>query len=280
MGCACNSFSALLLLNAPKTTVSVKRAVFFTGSVNHDRLYGRPFHLSFSSRTLPTPRASKPRQNPVSFFLNIPSFSNLGDGGGDGGGGGGGGGDGGGGNGHDCSWNSFFNYEKNPLLFSLICYKLLNKNDTFVGIQDYFRPLFLLLFSVFLSFYCSVASIAEARTEGDTSSNVRNETEEKVVYEILGGKKIELVPDYNRDEFIVPRTILASWWRSGSGEKRKQPLGSLWLECRELFLNLMLPEGFPESVTSDYLEYSLWRGVQGVAAQISGVLATQVGCYS
>lgn len=42
----------------------------------------------------------------------------------------------------------------------------------------------------------------------------------------------------------------------------------------------MLPEGFPESVTSDYLEYSLWRAVQGVACQVSGVLATQSLLYA
>ncbi|KAF7126389.1 hypothetical protein RHSIM_Rhsim11G0035000 [Rhododendron simsii] len=42
----------------------------------------------------------------------------------------------------------------------------------------------------------------------------------------------------------------------------------------------MLPEGFPHSVTSDYLDYSLWRGVQGIAAQISGVLTTQSLLYA
>ena len=45
-------------------------------------------------------------------------------------------------------------------------------------------------------------------------------------------------------------------------------------------MRLMLPEGFPNSVTSDYLEYSLWRGVQGVASQVSGVLATQSLLYA
>lgn len=42
----------------------------------------------------------------------------------------------------------------------------------------------------------------------------------------------------------------------------------------------MLPQGFPHSVTNDYLEYSLWRGVQGIASQISGVLATQALLYA
>jgi len=41
----------------------------------------------------------------------------------------------------------------------------------------------------------------------------------------------------------------------------------------------MLPQGFPHSVTFDYLDYSLWRAVQGIASQVSGVLTTQVSIY-
>ncbi|GFQ08342.1 protein root UVB sensitive 1 chloroplastic, partial [Phtheirospermum japonicum] len=76
-----------------------------------------------------------------------------------------------------------------------------------------------------------------------------------IIYEdrIRGGKRVELAPDYSKDEFIVPENMW-SWWSKG--------------------------EGYPESVTSDYLDYSLWRGVQGIAAQISGVLATQALLYA
>ncbi|XP_020261733.1 protein root UVB sensitive 1, chloroplastic isoform X2 [Asparagus officinalis] len=42
----------------------------------------------------------------------------------------------------------------------------------------------------------------------------------------------------------------------------------------------MLPEGYPNSVSSDYLEYSLWRALQGIASQINGVLATQSLLYA
>ncbi|XWS28148.1 hypothetical protein CRYUN_Cryun25bG0040700 [Craigia yunnanensis] len=45
-------------------------------------------------------------------------------------------------------------------------------------------------------------------------------------------------------------------------------------------MRLLLPKGFLDSITSDYLDYSLWRGVQGVASQISGVLATQAFLYA
>lgn len=43
---------------------------------------------------------------------------------------------------------------------------------------------------------------------------------------------------------------------------------------------LMLPEGYPHSVTPDYMEYTLWRAVQGVASQVSSVLATQALLYA
>lgn len=95
------------------------------------------------------------------------------------------------------------------------------------------------------------------------------------MFEIRGGRRAELVPDYSKDEFIVPENMW-SWWSKGGNSTSPLTLGDVWMKCRDLATTLLLPEGFPESVTSDYLEYSLWRGVQGIAAQISGVLATQV----
>ncbi|KAL7608225.1 hypothetical protein Lser_V15G10778 [Lactuca serriola] len=41
------------------------------------------------------------------------------------------------------------------------------------------------------------------------------------------------------------------------------------------FMCLMLPDGFPDSVTSDHLEFSLWRGINGTTSQVSGALSTQ-----
>lgn len=135
------------------------------------------------------------------------------------------------------------------------------------------------------SFSCflSLASLAEAKTAVGISTEEKNDHEEKgkvTLCEVRGGKRIGLVPDYERDEFIVPKTMWQVWrlWAEGSREKTKVSVGDLWDECKDLVMRLMLPDGFPESVTSDYLEYSLWRGFQGVAAQVSGVLATQV-CY-
>ena len=56
----------------------------------------------------------------------------------------------------------------------------------------------------------------------------------------------------------------------------RRQLGRSWRRCTDVAVQLLLPDGYPHSVSSDYLNYSLWRGVQGVASQISGVLSTQV----
>ncbi|KAK4745750.1 hypothetical protein SAY87_012062 [Trapa incisa] len=102
--------------------------------------------------------------------------------------------------------------------------------------------------------------------------------EDDAVWEVRGGKWTRLVP--KDDSFILDRE-----GGSGSGDRVSLYVGwgvvpNVWVRCRELFFRLMLPEGFPDSVTSDYLDYTLWRGVQGIAAQISGVLATQALLYA
>ncbi|XP_078169227.1 root UVB sensitive-like protein (Protein of unknown function, DUF647) [Carex rostrata] len=53
-----------------------------------------------------------------------------------------------------------------------------------------------------------------------------------------------------------------------------------WRQCRDTVVGLMLPHGYPHSVSADYMEYSLWRGVQGIASQVSGVLSTQALLYA
>ncbi|KAM1012187.1 hypothetical protein FF1_042275 [Malus domestica] len=92
----------------------------------------------------------------------------------------------------------------------------------------------------------------------------------EAVWEVRGGKWTKLVPDFVQDAFVIAHQV-------GSGSLS---VGNLWLQSKHVCMRLMLPEGYPDSVTSDYLEYSLWRGVQGVASQISGVLATQALLYA
>ncbi|KAJ9134892.1 hypothetical protein P3X46_032136 [Hevea brasiliensis] len=129
-------------------------------------------------------------------------------------------------------------------------------------------------------FWCFIhlhlASSALART---TLSPEEEEVVDLKVWEIKGSKWIRLIPDLFKAEFVVAPSS------SGPSHDDKSPSwlsagGNLWLQCKALFIRLMLPEGFPISVTPDYLDYSLWRGIQGVASQISGVLATQALLYA
>ncbi|CAL5359347.1 unnamed protein product [Camellia sinensis] len=84
----------------------------------------------------------------------------------------------------------------------------------------------------------------------------------------LGSDWIKLIADYFNDAFVVSNGKKSSSLSSIGGNDPEQSfafrVGSdLWMQCRDLCVRLMLPEGFPHNVTSDYLEYSLWRGVQG-----------------
>nr|GEV14603.1 putative reverse transcriptase domain-containing protein [Tanacetum cinerariifolium] len=81
---------------------------------------------------------------------------------------------------------------------------------------------------------------------------------------VVGGRKTKLFVDQLSDAFVVAEGELSGF----KGFK----MALLWGECREVFMRLMLPEGYPESVTSDYMEYSVWRSVQGVAYAIEYVL--------
>ncbi|URE17056.1 Vitamin B6 photo-protection and homoeostasis [Musa troglodytarum] len=98
------------------------------------------------------------------------------------------------------------------------------------------------------------------------------------VWEVTGGRRTKLVHDPRGDCLAVDRGTNA---QDGDGKSPIYPsLGSSWRICKDLVFRLLLPEGYPHSVSSDYLEYSLWRGVQGVASQISGVLSTQALLYA
>lgn len=193
--------------------------------------------------------------------------ANIRDHGGGAGVGGGGAGGGGGGRGDDWSDN-FFNFNRNSLFLLSYQFKFAKEDDPLCLILPKIISFVLISLSASASYFILSSSAASAKTK-DLSGNG-----EDVVYEIRGGRRVELVPDYAKDEFIVPRKMW-SWWSGGEKSKSSVTTADIWMKCRDLVATLMLPEGFPESVTSDYLEYSLWRGVQGIAAQVSGVLATQ-----
>ncbi|XP_024996495.1 protein root UVB sensitive 1, chloroplastic isoform X2 [Cynara cardunculus var. scolymus] len=140
-------------------------------------------------------------------------------------------------------------------------------------------------FYVLLSSLCFAflfQSASRAYAIASRSENGTSDSEEEVVWEVKGGKRTKLIPDHFRDVFVVP-SVTWAWWPSSNTSSTVSfgnIIPNMWVQCRELFMRLMLPEGYPDSVTSDYLEYSLWRSVQGVAAQVSGVLATQSLLYA
>ncbi|ESQ37422.1 hypothetical protein EUTSA_v10002446mg [Eutrema salsugineum] len=124
-----------------------------------------------------------------------------------------------------------------------------------------------LVYSCFFQLRLSAAIAIAKAPESDSNGD----TEKETVWEVRGSKRKRLVPDFVRDEFFV-----------SPEETTSSPLTpeNLLAQCRNLLTQFLLPEGFPNSVTSDYLDYSLWRGVQGIASQISGVLATQSLLYA
>ncbi|GMJ12558.1 ROOT UVB SENSITIVE 1, WEAK AUXIN RESPONSE 3 [Hibiscus trionum] len=136
-------------------------------------------------------------------------------------------------------------------------------DDDSSSLSSHSYPFLLFLSSLLACFCHSQLSAALARTNGE---------EDDVVWEVTGGRWTKLIADFSDDVFVVSNGIV--------NLTKSLSLSTLWGQCRDLVMRLLLPEGFPNSVTSDYLDYSLWRGVQGVASQISGVLATQALLYA
>ncbi|KAF0890607.1 hypothetical protein E2562_003803, partial [Oryza meyeriana var. granulata] len=109
------------------------------------------------------------------------------------------------------------------------------------------------------------------------------------VWEVRGGARTLLVPDLTGTSYVVAGDGRAKQAEE-DGEKAgagRAELSALWRQlerswrrCSAVAVQLLLPDGYPHSVSSDYLQYSLWRGVQGIASQISGVLSTQALLYA
>ncbi|XP_067325922.1 RUS family member 1 [Anolis sagrei] len=53
------------------------------------------------------------------------------------------------------------------------------------------------------------------------------------------------------------------------------PEGGGYRSIRDFFTAVFLPQGYPESVSPDYLAYQIWDTVQAFASSITGTLATQ-----
>ncbi|KAL6650499.1 hypothetical protein ACP70R_009424 [Stipagrostis hirtigluma subsp. patula] len=107
------------------------------------------------------------------------------------------------------------------------------------------------------------------------------------VWEVRGGSRTPLVPDPTGTSYRVAGDEMPKGGDGDELEGGRKDLATLrrqlersWLQCTGVAAQLLLPDGYPHSVSSDYLQYSLWRGVQGVASQVSGVLSTQALLYA
>lgn len=111
------------------------------------------------------------------------------------------------------------------------------------------------------------------------------------IWEVKGGRWKYLVPHPERDEYVVSavknseeEALAYEKELTGEAEQLQQQqqrhiqqgVESVVTRFVELGKQLLLPDGYPRSVTDDYMEYTLWRMGQVIASQINGVLTTQV----
>ncbi|XP_047322288.1 protein root UVB sensitive 1, chloroplastic [Impatiens glandulifera] len=183
----------------------------------------------------------------------------------------------GGGGDNSGGWRSpFHSNDRESILFYLFSRVISDDIEAFGAARKRF---IMLLLSGLCGFGYSQLFSAQATTGNGTLLG-KEDREGEVVWEVKGGKWMKLLADHITDAYIVANGKTSSVKGHVKSFSFDHTISALWVECRDLCAGLMLPEGFPDSVTSDYLEYSLWRGVQGIAAQINGVLATQSLLYA
>ncbi|MCO5551325.1 hypothetical protein L7F22_004826 [Adiantum nelumboides] len=116
-----------------------------------------------------------------------------------------------------------------------------------------------------------------------------SQPEPDAVFEVRGGTWTRLLLDIDNDEFVVDPVKELDKDSFDRGEhvqdQWEKPLhnrGSDWAIkcCFDFIKNILLPDGYPESVTADYLNYTLWRMGQNIASQVNGVLTTQALLYA
>jgi len=286
MGCTCAS-SALLLDNLTLFTFQVKSTSLNTSIKRH--LEAHEFALTAKSNSLQRAVVTKTFDSRHAFpslgpdvLVDDDDFGNNRNNNNNGGGNDNNhnNNDGGGNNEENDDWNlhnlaAFWFYNFASLLRS-------QQWDGNISVQEGTPSRQFLLYLLALLGFLGLFHLGFARALEGTGQEEEKKDEE-VLWEIKGSKRTKLVPDTSKDEFVVvSSSSLLPRSSAANGDTKAGDVGSfagihgLWLLCKDVVMHLMLPEGFPESVTSDYLDYSLWRGVQGIASQISGVLATQV----
>ncbi|KAH7424728.1 hypothetical protein KP509_11G021800 [Ceratopteris richardii] len=128
----------------------------------------------------------------------------------------------------------------------------------------------------------------DSEKEGQ-SPTCDGQTEPDAVFEVQGGTWTRILIDYEKDEFIIDpvkesKRDAFSKDQHGS-DIRDRPFEVISLsratkQCLDFLKSVLLPDGYPECVTADYFDYTIWRMIQTIASQINGVLTTQALLYA
>ena len=209
-------------------------------------------------------------------------------GGGSGNGASGGGGGGGGDGDEDAGDGLFPEPSENPNLLglSLAFCGIISASE---GIHKWYRIPAAALAGLTLFLLQQQAALALSGTKEEARTGI---------WEVKGGRWKYLVKHPERDEFVVATVknseeealayeeelVARQKGETVNGDSKeawrqngvKLGVDTLVTQFVELSKQILLPDGYPGSVTDDYMEYTLWRMGQVIASQISGVLTTQV----
>eukprot|EP00250_Pteridium_aquilinum_P003672 c13982_g2_i1 orf=436-2622(-) len=125
--------------------------------------------------------------------------------------------------------------------------------------------------------------------QDQASSSHEGPPEPDAIFQVQGGIWKRLWIDTERDEFVVDpmkESNKEAFDTDDNGQNHSgrsaqdKGLERSFKWCSDFVRNLMLPDGYPNSVTEDYLDYTLWRMGQNIASQINGVLTTQALLYA
>ncbi|XP_061188413.1 RUS family member 1-like [Saccostrea echinata] len=76
-------------------------------------------------------------------------------------------------------------------------------------------------------------------------------------------------------EIYGSSTVCKKYVKTGKDRLLAVDLSPKWTSLTQFFMVVFLPQGYPESVSSDYLQYQIWDTIQAFASSITGTLAAQ-----
>lgn len=86
---------------------------------------------------------------------------------------------------------------------------------------------------------------------------------------MAGSRKGVLIEEYSGQPVQIYKSALTKPTKIS----RKNDF-TLWLKAQSFFVTVFLPQGYPHTVTSDYVEYQIWDTLQAFASSLTGALST------